>query len=110
MEPEITKRYNDRILNEAIYRFDIPADQITPLDGFESYIYEYERGNAAYILRIGHSRRRTVELIQGEVDWINHLAAGGAGVVHAIHSTQGELVEAIDDGHSGSMNMRNHQE
>jgi Ser/Thr protein kinase RdoA (MazF antagonist) len=101
VEPEITKRYNDQILDEAIRRFDIPEDQIALLDGFESYIYEFERDDAEYILRVGHSRRRTVDLIRGEVDWINHLSAGGAGVAHAITSSRGELVEAIDDDHGG---------
>jgi Ser/Thr protein kinase RdoA (MazF antagonist) len=101
MEPEITKRYNNQILDEAIRRFDILKDQIRLLDGFESYIYEFERGSTAYILRIGHSRRRTVDLIRGEIDWINYLSAGGAGVAHAITSSRGELVEAIDDDYGG---------
>ncbi len=99
MEPEITRRYNDWILKEALSRYDLHEDQITPLDGFENYIYEFQRGRAAYILRIGHSRRRTVELIQGEVDWINYLADGGAWVARAIPSARGNLVESIDDGH-----------
>lgn len=101
MEPEITSRYNDQILHEAMQRYGITADQIRLLDGFESYIYEFERDGSEYILRIGHSRRRTVELIQGEVDWINYLAAGGAGVAQAILSQNGALVECIDDAKGG---------
>lgn len=101
MEPEITSRYNDQILHEAMHRYGIAEDQIRLLDGFESYIYEFEHDGGDYILRIGHSRRRTVELIQGEVDWINYLAAGGAGVSRAILSVNGELVEHIDDDKGG---------
>ncbi|HVO40994.1 MAG TPA: phosphotransferase [Aggregatilineales bacterium] len=101
MELEIRNRFNDGILREAMRRYAIPADRIRLLDGFESFIYEFDRNDGAYILRIGHSLRRTVELIQGEVDWINYLAAGGAGVARAILSENGVLVECIDDGQGG---------
>ena len=50
---------------------------------------------------MGHSRRRTPDLIRGEVDWINFLAAGGAGVARAIASENGELVEEIPDEKDG---------
>ncbi len=101
MEHEISRRFNDHILNETKQRFGVNSNNINPLDGFESFIYEYEKEGAEYILRIGHSRRRSPELIHAEVDWINYLADGGAGVAKAILSTNGELVEAIDDGEDG---------
>jgi Ser/Thr protein kinase RdoA (MazF antagonist) len=101
MEPEIRARYNDGILHEAMRRYGIAPDDIHILDGFESYIYEFERGGCEYILRIGHSRRRSVDLIRGEVDWINYLARGGAGVAQAILSDNGALVESIDDDQGG---------
>jgi Ser/Thr protein kinase RdoA (MazF antagonist) len=52
-------------------------------------------------LRIGHSLRRSADLVRGEVDWINYLAEGGAGVARAVESKQGRLVETIDDGLGG---------
>jgi len=64
-------------------------------------MYEFTRDDTEFILRIGHSLRRTRELIQGEVDWINYLAAGGAGVAKAILSNNGKLVEFIEDGQGG---------
>jgi amicoumacin kinase len=97
MEFEIKSRYTERILLDAIRRYGVTRDVITLLDGFESYIYEFKRNDSDYILRIGHSRRRTPDLIRGEVEWINHLADGGAGVARAIRSDNGHLVEAIDD-------------
>lgn len=101
MEFEIKSRYDDRILQEAMRRYDIAPDQITLLDGFESFMYAYSRNGDDYILRVGHSLRRTPDLIRGEVEWINHLAAGGAGAARGVHSQAGELVEVIDDGHGG---------
>lgn len=101
MEHEISRRFNDDILAEARARFGISAQEIEALDGFESFIFEYQKAGRPYILRIGHSRRRTPALIQGEVDWINYLAAGGAGVARAILSEDNQLVESISDREDG---------
>jgi len=98
MEQRIKERFSENTLQETMGRYAITQDQIRLLDGFESFIYEFERGNGAYILRIGHSLRRSVSLIQGEVDWINYLSDGGASVARAILSENGRLVERINDG------------
>ena len=101
MDGQIIARFNDSILQEAMRRYGIVQDQIKPLDAFESFIYEFERGGEGYILRIGHSFRKSEALIRGEVDWINYLAKGGVSVARAISSTRENLVEAIDDGAGG---------
>jgi len=97
METRIKERFNDDILSEACRRYAIPEGHIHLLDGFESFMYEFDRPDGEFILRIGHSFRRTPELIHGEVDWLNYLADGGAGVARAVHSARGELVELIPD-------------
>ena len=101
MEKQIKERYNDAILGEAMSRYGIAPDQIQLLDGFESFTYEFQRDGNQYILRIGHSRRRNPGLIQGEVDWINYLADGGASVAAAVTSDKGALVELLEDGRGG---------
>jgi Ser/Thr protein kinase RdoA (MazF antagonist) len=104
MDPEIVRRFNENILNETMLRFGISPEKIRFLGGFESYIYNYSHEDGEYILRIGHSLRRTQELIQGEVDWINYLATGGASVAKAVLSNNNQLVEYIDD-HQGEYFM-----
>ena len=99
MDPKIAARFNDSILQNALQRYNIPLDQAEALDGFESFIYRFQRPDGKFILRIGHSERRTPEMIHGEVDWINYLASGGASVARAILSANGNLVESVDDGH-----------
>ena len=101
MEKEIKDRYNQAILEEAMRLYGIEVGRIHLLDGFESFIYEFETGDCAYILRVAHSIRRNVNLIHGEVDWINYLSAGGAPVAKAIRSDLGRLVEVVDDGVGG---------
>jgi amicoumacin kinase len=101
MEQQIRERFSDSVLHQAMRRYGIADNQIRPLDAFESFIYEFERGPGSYILRISHSLRRSAALIQGEVDWINYLAAAGISVARALRSESGELVEAIGDGQGG---------
>lgn len=98
MEPRIRERFSASILKEALSRYGVVPEQARELGGFESFIYEYEKEGGRYILRIGHSERRSVSLIQGEVDWLNYLAAGGAAVAPAVLSGRGELVEPVPDG------------
>ena len=98
MEEKIRNRFNNTILAEAQQRYGIAPDKIEELGGFESFIYGFEKDGARYVLRLGHSLRRSPDLIRGEVDWINHLAACGAGAARAVHSKAGHLVELIDDG------------
>lgn len=99
MDPKIASRFNEEILKAAMRHYNIAAENITALDGFESFIYRFERPDGRFILRIGHSERRSPELIHGEVDWINFLAGHGASVARAILSAEGNLVEAIPDGY-----------
>lgn len=101
MDPAIRERFTDDILREAARRYDIAPGDIDQGDGFESFIYRFTRGGERYILRLAHTLHRTPEAIHGEVDWINHLAAGGATVARAELSARGELVEEIDDGAGG---------
>ncbi|MBI5804553.1 phosphotransferase [candidate division TA06 bacterium] len=101
MESRIKERFNKNILAEAMQRYAVPEGKIRELGGFESFIHSFERDSRHYILRISHSLRRSEELIRGEADWINYLAAGGVPVAGAVMSENGNLVEAIDDGHGG---------
>jgi amicoumacin kinase len=98
MESAIKERYTPAILAKAMRRYDIADGHIRLLDGFESFMYEFERDERAYILRIGHSLRRSIDLIRGEVDWLNYLADGGVSVARAVTTPDGELVGLIDDG------------
>jgi amicoumacin kinase len=101
MEQRIRDRFHNGILAETADRFDLTVDNFHVLDGFESFIYEFERDGQALILRVGHSLRRNEALIQGEVDWINYLAEGGLPVARAIRSPNGKFVEVVEDGQGG---------
>ncbi len=101
MELRIKDRFTEDIFQEVIKRYGISRNQIKILDSFESFIYEFDNKTGEYILRIGHSICRNVDLIYGEVDWINFLADHGVSVARAVLSKDGNLVEAIPDHNDG---------
>jgi Ser/Thr protein kinase RdoA (MazF antagonist) len=101
METRIKERFNEQILLKVMESYCIEADHLRILDGFESFIYQYDCDEKAYILRIGHSLRRSENLIRGEVDWINYLYQGGATVAKAILTINGDLVAPVADGQGG---------
>ena len=99
MERHIVERWDSHKLATITERFGTRPDQLTKLDGFESFIYEYQLAGQSFILRVGHSNRRSLALYQTEVDWLNYLARNGARVAQAITSTRGNLVESLPDGY-----------
>ena len=101
MDQQIINRFNDDILQTAMQLYGIAEGKAKAIDTFESFIYEYEREGRGFILRIGHSLRKSEALMQGEVHWINHLASNGVSVARAIPSESGRLVEIIEDRQGG---------
>ncbi len=101
MEQAIKDRYHPAILREAMQRYGLTNAPMQPLASVENFVYAFECASQGMILRISHTLRRSATLIQGEVDWINYLAAGGVPVAKAVLSVRGQLVEAIDDGDGG---------
>lgn len=101
MERRIEERYTDGIVREAAHLYGIGRDGLRPLQASESFVYAFERGAQGCILRIGHSLRRSEAMVQGELDRIAHLAAGGIPVAEPIRSQRGNLVEAVEDGRGG---------
>jgi Ser/Thr protein kinase RdoA (MazF antagonist) len=98
MKHYVIERFSGDIATQAARRWDIEPDQLKDLGGFESFVYEADiRGDEA-ILKIGHSDRRSAELLVAEADFTRFLAGRGIPVASAIESTGGHLVESIDDG------------
>lgn len=101
MDKAIRDLFNQNILEAALRRYRILLTDATVLDGFESFIFNVRRDGCEYILRIGHSSRRSADLMQGEAEFINHLRGGGLSVPQVLPSSNHLLVEAIEI-HDGS--------
>ncbi|HEX6923260.1 MAG TPA: phosphotransferase [Bacillales bacterium] len=95
MDKRAKDAFNDQILEESIRRYGVEKEKVRNLGGFESFVYEYEKDNKSYILRISHSSHRSSDHIHGEIEWVNDLAANKVSVSKAIPSDEGRLVETI---------------
>jgi len=98
MEGRIRDRYSQSILDQAREAFGIDPGDIEELGGFESYIYQFKRGEEEGILRIAHSIRRIPDQIRGELDFIHHLKSGGASVAGPLLTLNEDWVAVLDDG------------
>lgn len=98
MDARIRDYFNDKVLGEAAACFGVSIQQLNPLRGFENFIYEFEQDGKAYILRITHNSRRTKEMVEAEMHWIEYLHRGGVNCSLPLKSIHGNLVELICEG------------
>ncbi len=66
--------FTDDILSAALRCYNIDPISLQLLGGFESFIYAFTRDGKEYILRLSHSMRFSLEMIEAEVDWVNYLS------------------------------------
>jgi Ser/Thr protein kinase RdoA (MazF antagonist) len=102
MHPELARRFNDRIRDEAAERFGVPPSELVPLTAFENFVYEgTTRDGDELVLRVAHSTRRTIDYTLGEVEFVRYLAAAGMPVAQVALAESGRFTERIEDGESG---------
>jgi len=92
--------HRDYILDELADRYGCDRNHLRELGSFESFVYEFSRGEQSAILKLTHDRHRSHDMIRAELDWVNYLARGGVSVASAVASVNGNLVERIKLPHS----------
>lgn len=95
MNNKIRGYFNDCVLDKAAACFNVNTTELKELDGFENFIYEFEQKGIAYILRISHTSRRTREMIDAEMHWIDYLHGCGVNCSIPMKSIHGNLVEVV---------------
>lgn len=96
MEQWIRDLFTEDVKRGAIGFFH---DEKTPLEIlriFENFVLQYVKDDVSYVLRITHSSHRSYNQVRGEIEFIEHLARGGANVIIPVHSKKGELVETVN--------------
>lgn len=96
MEKRIQEAFTSEILQKAARKYGVNQEEVRKLGGFESFIFEYDRANKTFVLRISHESHRSAEQVKGEIRWINYLAGNGLSVSKAVASDNGKFVEVID--------------
>ena len=95
MDPKIKELFQPEILQEIADHYQIAGADLKALDGFESFIYEFEKDDQAYILRVGHSLHRGPDEVQGEAEFIEYLAQHGLHVGRPMRNESGDLIKAV---------------
>ncbi|QPC48119.1 phosphotransferase enzyme family protein [Mangrovibacillus cuniculi] len=95
MEAWIEELFSKELLYKAAEAFHTDATNAKKLGDFENYVFEVYRDEVPFILRLTHSSHRTKEEIEGELEWINFLHAGGVDVSLAHTSGTNDLVETF---------------
>lgn len=79
-------------IDRAAARFGIAETE--PLGGFENLLLRSSEPPGR-VLRLTHTSRRSVELIEAEFEFMDHLASHGVPVVAPVRSREDRLVEEI---------------
>ncbi len=95
MEKSTRQLFTPEILNQILTFYGFQPSNAQILDGFESFIYNITNNDQEYILRIGHDARRSPDLVRGEAEFLNHLAAGGLSVPQVLPSRNDRLIETV---------------
>jgi Ser/Thr protein kinase RdoA (MazF antagonist) len=102
MNPELVRRFHERIRDEAGRRYGLSPSDLTQLDAFENFVYEaVNQDGVDLILRISHSARRTADYTMGEIEFVRYLGAAGLPVSQPILSDSGQFLERIEDSEPG---------
>jgi Ser/Thr protein kinase RdoA (MazF antagonist) len=96
MEKAVSKLLTGNVIQDAAKRFGATAPAYRLISDVENFVYECQRGDGPFIVRITHSSHRTWHEIMGELDWMSYLSDHDVAVPQAIRSDRGALVERIE--------------
>lgn len=98
MENNVRQLFTPEILKEAARLFGVDAASAVLLSDVENFVYTCLGAQQPIILRITHRSHREIPVIQGELEWMARLFAGGVPLALAIPSIHGNLVEQVGSG------------
>ena len=93
MEKTVKELFNDDILKKALSFYDYSYNEIVNKAGFESFIFEINKEDEQYILRVSHSSHREIEMIKAEIEFIDYLSKNHANVSTTILSVNKNLIK-----------------
>jgi Ser/Thr protein kinase RdoA (MazF antagonist) len=100
--PELARRFNEGVRDEAAVRFGLDPAELDALTAFENFVYEgTNQDGVELVLRVSHCARRTLDYTLGEVEFVRWLAAAGLPVAKPLLAESGLFVERIADREPG---------
>ena len=95
MEKHIRESINDKVLDQACKMYAICLEDLHELNGFENFVYEFKKGDIAYVLRLVHSDHRNYDLVLAEIEFIDYLDKQCAYVSTVVESINNQTVEKV---------------
>ncbi|UCG61816.1 MAG: phosphotransferase [Candidatus Zixiibacteriota bacterium] len=95
MEREIKAKFADSMLDETARKFGTVVDRLKFVSDSESFVFEYEKDNRLYIMRITHDSHRSYGQILTELDWLAYLSSNGVSVSVPVPSADNNIIEIV---------------
>lgn len=95
MEPAIQARFTAEVQAAVAAAVGVDSEQVGKNLGFESFVHQVERDGQAVFVKSTWSGRRTQAQVQAEVDFVRHLADGGAPVTRPVRLADGADVVSV---------------
>ncbi|WP_371802570.1 phosphotransferase enzyme family protein [Candidatus Lokiarchaeum ossiferum] len=92
MKVGIEKYLTVEVLRKIAQEYSIPFEKITEMETTENFIYEAERDQNSFILRISHSSYRSKEEITAEINWINFLQTQNIPTCVPVTANNGDFI------------------
>lgn len=86
---------NKKVLNECLERYELNRNSLKKLNSHQNIVYSYSNNNKEYILRISNNKRRNLEELYGELEWISFLHDNEVSVSIPIKSLNEKLIEVV---------------
>src|SRR5689334_14655115 len=87
--------WSEAIVKEACRRFQGNEDSLKLIGGTCKHVFEYERNDVKYILKLYPVAMKDQKILQLELDWMDFLREKGLKIPQPILSSNGYIIESI---------------
>ena len=101
MNNKIIERFNIYKLDKILSLYGLDKNKTKILNSVENLVFECEKNNNKFILRVNHDSVRSEILIIAELNYINYLSKNNICVSNILLSQAGHLVEKLEDSSGG---------
>ena len=92
----IAERFSNEILHRAAQLYGTNSERLVDYEGYENFVYGFERAGQEYVLRVGHTFHRSQLHVLAELDWLNYLSDQRLPIAIPVPSLNGAQLEVIN--------------
>ncbi|WP_077362146.1 phosphotransferase enzyme family protein [Fictibacillus arsenicus] len=85
-------------MRKATELYGVTPDDLTAIsEGFQNVVYSFTRNHHEYVMRVTSKDKRTAQMLNEEISWIQFLKKSGITVSIAVSSKNNQFVEELHD-------------